>query len=58
MNSLEALVISCILLFSVYLGYCLGQGKPVVSIPKRLKAFVRTDEEESAVIDRLSAKKK
>ena len=46
-----------IVLISVYLGYKMGKGEPIVSMPHILKRVIRTEAQEKAVIDKLQRTK-
>lgn len=57
MALLDIVVTGTIVLSAVYLGYCMGKGQAPITLPKKLKASVRTDEQESEIIDRLTRKR-
>jgi len=54
---MERIIIAIIVLASVYLGYLMGKGETIKLPFKKFKPIIRTDEQESKLVEKLRSKK-
>lgn len=57
MGVIEMIIFGGFLTFATFLGYKFGKGEPIDIIPQKLKAIIRTEEQEAILEQQLKQRK-